>query len=85
MLVSHIHKIANFASTFLLSRAFCTTQQDYPFLEAIAFNANNPIEDRHCYTRLKSINGFTASVFDGHGGDLTVNYLLLSQSLPPKI
>lgn len=36
------------------------------------YNANDPIEDRHTYQKLKSIKGFTASVFDGHGGDLTV-------------
>jgi len=30
--------------------------------------ANNPIEDRFAYNDLESVQGFVASVFDGHGG-----------------
>lgn len=30
--------------------------------------ANNPIEDRFAYDDLASVEGFVASVFDGHGG-----------------
>jgi hypothetical protein len=67
--------IAALASIFALSHTVCSagTQQEFPFLETVSYNANNPIEDRFAYARLKSIDGFTASVFDGHGGDLTVS------------
>lgn len=67
--------IAALASIFALSHTVCSagTQQEFPFLETVSYNANNPIEDRLAYAKLKSIDGFTASVFDGHGGDLTVS------------
>jgi hypothetical protein len=72
-----MRRMAALASVFALSNSLCTapTQQEYPFVETVSYNANNPIEDRLSYTRLKSIEGFTASVFDGHGGDLTVHSL----------
>jgi hypothetical protein len=74
--------LAALASIFGLSKSFCLTgtHQEYPFVETVSYNANNPIEDRLAYTRLKSIDGFTASVFDGHGGDLTVPPRPRSQS-----
>jgi hypothetical protein len=82
-------RIAALASIFTISNSFCSAhnqhQQEYPFIETVTYNANNPIEDRLAYGRLKSIDGFTASVFDGHGGDLTVLYLLHSLNMPASI
>ena len=67
-------RIIALSSAFVLSNVFCTAEKnEYPYVETVSYNANDPIEDRLCYTRLKSIEGFTASVFDGHGGNLTVN------------
>lgn len=67
-------RIAAVASALALSSTFCTaqTRSDFSFLETVTFNANSPTEDRFCYAKLKAIPAFTASVFDGHGGDLTV-------------
>lgn len=70
-----MRRIARISSLLLVGKHFmCTNpdQYDYPFVETFQFNANNPIEDRLCYAKLKCINGFTFSVFDGHGGDLVV-------------
>jgi hypothetical protein len=75
MAMNRLRQIAaSLASIFAWSNTLCNTnaQNEYPFLETVSYNANNPIEDRFCYTKLKSIEGFTASVFDGHGGDLVV-------------
>lgn len=78
---------ASLASIFASSTTLCNTnnQNEFPFIETVSYNANNPIEDRFCFTKLKSIEGFTASVFDGHGGDLVVCNLLLSPNTPLKI
>jgi len=73
MHLSKIKGLSAFTTTLLLSQTFCQSNTtEYPFVEVVEYNANNPLEDRHCFTKLKSINGFTASVFDGHGGALTV-------------
>lgn len=52
-------RIAALASIFALSNSFCSAnnqhQQEYPFIETVSYNANNPIEDRLTYARLKSI------------------------------
>ena len=37
-------------------------------ISLIQYPANNPIEDRYDCAQLESIDGFAASVFDGHGG-----------------
>lgn len=34
----------------------------------VEYPANNPIEDRHLFQELTSIQGYVAAVFDGHGG-----------------
>ena len=47
----------------------------------IEYPANNPIEDRHFVQQLKSVEGYVAAVFDGHGGWQMVDSILLSPSL----
>jgi serine/threonine protein phosphatase PrpC len=32
------------------------------------YEANNPCEDKYIYEQLKSIDAYTVSIFDGHGG-----------------
>ena len=51
----------------------------------VQYNANNPIEDRYSYAKLTSIDGFTASVFDGHGGDLCVKISSFRLNMSLKI
>lgn len=78
--------ITGIASTFFLQNMFCATMEsEYNYVEIAQYNANNPIEDRYTYTKLKSIKGFTASVFDGHGGDLVVRDHLFRQSMLRRI
>ena len=73
MLASKLAKIVGIATFSILASANCgSNAQQYPFAEVLQYRANNPIEDRFCLTQLNSIKGFTASVFDGHGGDLVV-------------
>lgn len=69
------------AATFLLSyTTSCTgisknTDLSMPsYVQTKQFNANNPIEDRIHIGTLDRINGIAVSVFDGHGGDLCVNF-----------
>ena len=72
-------KIAKLSSLLFVSKNFLCTNPDqyqYPFVETLQFSANNPIEDRISFAKLNSINAFALSVFDGHGGDLVVIYLL---------
>ena len=84
MLLSKGTKIFMAAAAMVMS-PFCDSNQDeYPFVEVFSYRANNPIEDRSCYTKLNAIDGFTATVFDGHGGDLTVNINKLSPSTLPR-
>ena len=64
-----------------LSPLCSSTQDEYPFVQVFSYRANDPIEDRSCYTKLKAIDGFTATVFDGHGGDLTVSRVKDSLSM----
>ena len=72
----HLARITGMASAFSMGQMFCFSKEtDFPFIEVVQYNANNPIEDRFSYAKLKSISGFTASVFDGHGGDLVVTIL----------
>jgi hypothetical protein len=86
MNLSKIRGFSAFTYTWLISQSFCQANAtEYPFVEVIEYNANNPIEDRHSYVKLKSINGFAASVFDGHGGYLTVILILFSHNTLPKI
>lgn len=86
MNLSKIRGFSAFTYTWLISQNFCQANTtEYPFVEVIEYNANNPIEDRHSYAKLKSINGFTASVFDGHGGYLTVIFIILSLNMLLKI
>lgn len=76
MLASKLIKIIGITSAAILANTCCDSSvKEYPFAEVLQYRANNPIEDRFCLTQLNSIKGFTASVFDGHGGDLVV-YLL---------
>ena len=49
-------------------------QEQIKFIETLQYRANNPIEDRVTYSKLRSINGYLVSVFDGHGGDLVSEY-----------
>jgi serine/threonine protein phosphatase PrpC len=42
----------------------------------LQYPANSPIEDRFNVSGLKSIDGFTASVFDGHGGWQIADYAM---------
>ena len=37
-------------------------------VETLQYPANDPIEDRFSYHSFESVDGFTAIVFDGHGG-----------------
>jgi serine/threonine protein phosphatase PrpC len=86
MLFSKMKGLSIFSSTLFLSQSFCKSNTtEYPYVEVVEYNANNPIEDRHCFTKLQSINGFTASVFDGHGGALTVQVIQFRQNMHPKI
>lgn len=79
-------KITGLTSALFLSNLLCFNQKtEYPFVEVSQYNANNPIEDRYCYAKLTAIDGFTASVFDGHGGDLVVIASLFSQNTYRKI
>lgn len=76
-----MRRLAKLSSLLFVGKQFiCTNpdQYDYLFVETFQFNANNPIEDRLCYAKLNSINGFTFSVFDGHGGDLVVIFSIYS-------
>jgi hypothetical protein len=84
--LSNLARAIGMASTFFISQSLCSTSnsKDFPFIEISQYNANNPIEDRYCYQKLNSINGFTASVFDGHGGDLTVFFYIFRQSMHQK-
>jgi hypothetical protein len=87
MNILKLRGLAALASFFALSHTVCSaaSHQEFPFLETVSYNANNPIEDRFSYARLRSIDGFTASVFDGHGGDLTVSILPFSPNTPANI
>ncbi len=70
-----MNRIAKLSSVIFLGKQYLCTQPDqcdYNFVQTFQHNANNPIEDRLSYARLKAINGFAFSVFDGHGGDLVV-------------
>ena len=42
---------------------------------SVEYPANNPIEDRQLIQQLKSIDGYVAAVFDGHGGWQMVHFL----------
>lgn len=53
----------------------CTSQKNnLSFVEAFQYRANNPIEDRYTIGKLKGVRGVLTSVFDGHGGELTVPF-----------
>lgn len=83
MIFSKFLKLAAIGSAVVISQTSCDSQiSEYPFVEVVQYRANTPIEDRHCFSKLKSIKGFTASVFDGHGGDLTVSRMLFSLNMP---
>ena len=82
----NLAKITGLASVMLVSNSMCSTSnKEYPFIEVEQYNANNPIEDRFCFTKLTSIGGYTVSVFDGHGGDLVVIIPLSSLNMQAKI
>lgn len=84
--LSTLAKITGMASIFFASNAFCSSPaSEFPFVEVVQYNANAPIEDRYTYAKLTSIKGFTASVFDGHGGDLVVRFCGYRPSMLPKI
>lgn len=84
--LAHLAKITAFGSALLASNLACFSKKtEYPFVEVVQYNANDPIEDRYSYAKLKSIKGFTASVFDGHGGDLVVFFSTCRQSMHRKI
>lgn len=84
--LAHLAKITGVGSAMFVNNMFCFSQKtDYPFVEVVQYNANDPIEDRFSYSKLKSIKGFTASVFDGHGGNLVVLLLTYRQSTHQKI
>lgn len=84
--LAQLAKITGAGSAMFVSNMFCFSQKtDLPYLEVVQYNANDPIEDRFSYSKLKSIKGFTASVFDGHGGNLVVLLLTYRQNMRPKI
>lgn len=75
-----MRRLARISSLLFVGKQFTCTNPDhyeFPFVETFQFNANNPIEDRICYAKLNSVNGFAFSVFDGHGGDLVVILFLI--------
>ena len=37
-------------------------------ITSMQYQANNPCEDKYSYCQLKSIEAYTISIFDGHGG-----------------
>lgn len=43
-------------------------------IKSLQYEANNPCEDTLTYIQLKSINAYTVSVFDGHGGPELAEY-----------
>ena len=65
-------RVAVVGLALAITHSCSANQQEYPFVEVVTYRANDPIEDRHCFTRLNALDAFTATVFDGHGGDLTV-------------
>jgi hypothetical protein len=84
--LTNLAKIAGLASALYLQNLFCFSKAtEYPFIEVVQYNANDPIEDRYSYSKLTSIDGFATSVFDGHGGDLVVLIVVFRLSMLPKI
>ena len=59
---------------FHIASCDSSVKGDIAGIETLQYRANDPIEDRVCYSRIKRIKGVVAAVFDGHGGDLVVNY-----------
>lgn len=43
-------------------------------VDTLQYPANNPIEDRFAYHSFSSVDGFTAIVFDGHGGSQVAEF-----------
>jgi hypothetical protein len=52
---------ANFEAQF--QKNFITNR-----IKSLQYEANNPCEDSMVCQQLKSINAYTVSIFDGHGG-----------------
>jgi hypothetical protein len=68
------HRLLAIASSFFISQSFCQSLSGHDYIEVSQINANELIEDRFCYGKLTALPGYTASVFDGHGGSLVVKY-----------
>ena len=84
--LQRIAKMIGISTAFGLNNLFCFSQEtQFPFVEVVQYRANDPIEDRYSYAKLTSINGFTASVFDGHGGYLCVIINIFRQNMCQKI
>lgn len=73
-----MNRLAKISSIlFITKQLICSTSEspaELAFVQTFQYNANNPIEDRITYAKLKNINAYTFSVFDGHGGDFVAEF-----------
>ena len=73
--MNHLTKIL--AATFFSFSVYSHNHSNPPppYIETLQFRANDPIEDRIAHGKLNQVSAYVVSVFDGHGGYLTVNSL----------